>query len=197
MITDSQLSFVPLGAPLSLVGGANVAIASGVLDLLGLGVGVSPGTQSGGSGGQIWGNTTVFGQADAMGVGNQRPELNVTIGTALAGAAGLTLNCALQCAVDQGAAGNYQPGTWISIGGQDGITIAQGAANTVIFRSPWLPPFPVNERPRFLRLLFSPVSSGGAVPSGNFTAVTISSALVVMSRDDYFVKYQPKNYSVA
>jgi hypothetical protein len=197
MIIDNLVSFVPLGAPLSLVAGAATSIPSNVYDLLGLGVGVSPGTQSGGSGGQIWGNTTVFGQADAMGVGNQRPELNVTIGTALAGAVGLTLNCALQCAVDQGAAGNYQPGTWINIGGQDGITLAQGAANTVIFRSPWLPPFPANERPRFLRLLFSPVSSGGAVPSGAFTAGTISSALVVMSRDDYFVKYQPKNYSVA
>lgn len=197
MITDALLGFVPLGAPLSLVGPANTAIASGVYDFLGLGAGVSPGTQSGGSGGQIWGNTTVFGQADAMGVGNQRPELNVTIGTALAGAAGLTLNCALQCAIDSGSAGGYQPGAWINIGGQDGITLAQGAANTVIFRSPWLPPFPANERPRFLRLLFSPVSSGGAVPSGAFTAGTISSALVVMSRDDYFAKYAAKNFSVA
>ena len=190
MITDNLLSFVPLGSPLSLVGGSGVAIPSTIVDLLGLGVGVAPSNQ-------IWGNTTVFGQADGMGVGNQRPELNVVVGTAATGAAGLTLNVALQCAADQGAAGAYQPSTWYNIGGQDGITISQLAANTVIFRSPWLPPFPANDRPRYLRLLFSPVSSGGAVPSGAFTAGTISSALVVMSRDDQFNKYAAKNYSVS
>lgn len=192
MITDALIAFVPMGAPLSLVGGANVAIRSAPVDMLGLGVGVNPATA-----GQIWGNTTVFGQADGMGVGNQRPELNVTIGTALAGAAGLTLNVALQYAPDLGIGGGFQPGTWQNIASQDGITIAQGAANTVIARFPYLPPFPFNERPRFLSLLFSPVSSGGAVPSGNFTAGTIASAVVVMSRDDYFIAQQPRNYTVA
>ena len=39
---------------------------------------------------------------------------------------------------------------------------------------------PALRRP--LRLLFSPVSSGGADPSGQFTAGTISSAVVVMKR---------------
>jgi hypothetical protein len=189
MITDKLLAFVPIGSPLSLVGGAGVAIRSGVIDLLGVGAGVAPPN--------IFGNATIFGQADGMGVGNQRPELNITIGTALAGAGGLTLNVKLQAAADQGVGGGFQPSTWISIGGQDGITLTQGAANTVIGRLPWLPPFPQNLRPRFLSLLFSPVSSGGADPSGQFTAGTIGSAIVVMSRDDYFVNQQPRNYSVS
>jgi len=195
MITDALLAFVPLGAPLSLVGAAGVAIPSSqIIDLLGAGVGVNPAAA-----GQIWGNTTNFGQADAMGVGNQRPELNVTVGTALAGAAGLTLNVKLQGAPDPGAAGNWTPtnASFVNLGGQDGITLAQGAAGTVIARLPWLPPFPVNLRPRFLRLLFSPVSNGGADPSGAFTAGTIASALVVMSRDDYFASQQPRNFTVS
>lgn len=189
MITDRLLSFVAYGSPLSLVAGAATAIRSDLIDLLGLGQGVLPSQAV-----QIIGNTTTFGQADAMGVGNQRPELNITIGQALAGAAGLTLNIGLQAAADDGT-GN--PSTWFNIGGQDGITIAQGAANTVVGRLPWLPPFPANLKPRFLSLLFSPVSNGGAVPSGAFTAGTISSALVVMSRDDYFLRQQPRNFNVA
>ncbi len=195
MITDALCNFVQIGAPLSLVGPAGQSIAApNVYDFLGAGVGINPAAV-----GQIWGNSTNFGQADAMGVGNQRTELNVTIGTALAGAAGLTLNCKLQGAADPGAAGNWTPAAnaWVNLGGQDGITLAQGAANTVIMRLPWLPPFPVNLRPRFLRLLFSPVSSGGADPSGAFTAGTIASALVVMGRDDWFVGQQPRNYSVS
>ncbi len=189
MISDQLVAFVPIGAPLSLVGGAGVSIRSNIYDLMGQGVGVPPPN--------IWGNTTVFGQADGMGVGNQRPELNVTIGTALAGAAGLTLNARFQGAIDTGLAGNYQPGPWVDFASQDGITLANGAANTVIMRLPWLPPFPANFRPRFLSLLFSPVSSGGAEPSGNFTAGTIASAIVVMSRDDYAVKFAAKNFTVA
>lgn len=188
MITDQLLNFVPIGGPLSLVGGAGVTIRSTVIDLLGQGVGTPPAN--------IIGNVAIFGAPDAMGVGNQRPELNVTVGTALTGAAGLTLKAALQAAPDLGVGGNYQPGAWVDLGSQDGITLAQGAANTVIMRLPWLPPFPFNLRPRYLSLLFSPVSNGGAVPSGNFTAGTISSALVVMSRDDYFIKNAAKNYSV-
>ena len=186
MILDAMLSFIPIGGNIAVT---STAVASDVIDLLGQGVNTAP--QS------IFGTTTVFGQADAMGVGNQRPELNITVGTALNGAAGLTLNVKLQAAADPGAAGNWTPTTWLNIGGQDGITLAQGAANTVIGRLPWLPPFPANLRPRFLRLLFSPVSSGGADPSGAFTAGTIASALVVMGRDDWFVGQQPRNYTVS
>ena len=183
---DALLAFVPINSPLSLVGASGVAIPSGVIDLSGFGAGVAVSN--------IIGTPTTFGAPDAMGVGSDRPELLVTIGAALAGVAGLTLNCALQAAQDNGS---NQPSTWDNIGGQDGITLSQGAANTVIFRSPWLPPFPANLRPRFLRLLFSPVSSGGAVPSGAFTAGTIASALVTPVRDDQFNKYAARNYTVA
>ena len=63
-------------------------------------------------------------------------------------------------------------------------------ANTLIARFPFLPPFPFNLRPRFVRLLFSP-SSGGS-----FTAGTIASALVTLGRDDYSAKYTANNYKV-
>lgn len=185
MITDALLAFVGIGGNLSLVGGAGVAIPSPLTyDFLGLGVGVAP-TE------RIWGNPTVFGQADAMGVGNQRPELNVTVGTAFATANAATLNVALQGAIDTGAAGGYLPGTWNTFAETGVIAVANLTANTIIARLPWLPPFPFNLRPRFLRLLFSPAAAT------NFTAGTIASALVVMSRDDYSAKNNPKNFTVA
>jgi hypothetical protein len=190
MRSDAQLAFVAIGSPLSLVGASGIAIASGIIDLLGQGVGTAPqniiGTQS-----------ATFGAPDAMGVGGTRPELNVIVGTALAGTAGNTLNVALQGAADQGSAGNYQPSTWNNIINQDGITLAEAAANTVIFRTPWLPPMPANLRPRYLRLLFSPATSSGAIPSGDFTAGTILSAIVTLVRDDQFNKYAQKNFTVA
>lgn len=186
MISDALLSFVPLGGSLSLVAGAGVNIASpNVIDLLGLGVGVAPSDR-------IWGTPSVFGAPDAMGVGGDRPELNVSVGTApTAGAGTPTLNVALQGAIDTGAGGNYQPGTWNTFAESGAIAIANLTANTVIFRCPWLPPFPANLRPRFLRLLFQ-------IPSAtNFATGTIASALVVPVRDDQFNKYAAKNYSVA
>lgn len=184
MITDAMLSFVPINGNLSLVAAAGVDIAStNTIDLLGNGVGVAPTS--------IYGNTTVFGQADAMGVGAFRPELNVTIGTALATGTAATLNVALQAAIDSGAGGGYLPGTWQTIVESGELTAAQCAANTVIFRSPWLPPFPANLRPRFLRLLFQ-------VPAGVlFTAGTIASALVTTVRDDQFNRYAAKNFTVS
>lgn len=191
MIVDNLLSFVPIGGNLSLVGGAGVLIRSNVIDFLGLGVGVAP-TE------RIIGNPAIFGQADAMGVGNQRPELNISIGTGLVSAAGARLNVALQAAADQGAAGNYQPSTWNTLAESGPITVANAPANTVIFRIPWLPPFPANLRPRYLSLAFSPVATDAAPATPlAFTAGTIASALVVMSRDDYFEKFAAKNYTVS
>lgn len=187
MRVDSLLSFVPINGNLSLVAGAGVDIPStNVIDLLGLGVGVAAPNSDGNP---IIGNTTVFGQADAMGVGGARPELNVTIGTALAAGTGTpTLNVQLQAAIDDGT-GN--PSTWQTIVESGEITVAQGAANTVIFRQPWVPPFPENLRPRFLRLNF-------AVPAGtDFSAGTIASALVTTVRDDWFQRQAAKNYTVS
>jgi hypothetical protein len=187
MITDALVAFVPIGAPLSLVAAAGATIPSTLtLDLLGAGVGVAPPN--------IIGNAALFGTDE--GVGGKRPELNVVIGTALAGAAGQQLKVALQAAVDTGAAGGYLPGTWNDIVSQDGISLANGIAGQVILRSPFLPTMPPGLRPRFLRLLFSPMTAT-SLPSGSFTAGTIASALVTMVRDDQANKYAAKNFSVA
>lgn len=188
MRSDALLAFVPIGGNLSLVAAAGVDVPStNVIDLLGLGVGVvAPNTTSGNP---IIGNTTVFGQADAQGVGGIRPELNVTIGTALVADTGTpTLNVQLQAAADDGT-GN--PSTYQTIGESGTITVAQGTANTLVARLPWLPPFPENLRPRFLRLNFE-------IPAGtNFSAGTIASALVTTVRDDWFQRQAAKNYTVA
>jgi hypothetical protein len=175
MILDSQLSFVPIGGNLAIT---SAAVASAVIDLLGQGVGTPPAN--------IFGTTTVFGQADAMGVGSLRPELNVTVGTAFVG--GTNLNVALQGAIDSGTP-TFNPGTWNTFAETGTIAAASLTANTVIMRFPWLPPFPANLRPRYLRLLFT--------PSGTFTAGNIASALVTTVRDDQFNKYAASNYKVA
>lgn len=190
MIFDALVTFVGIGGNLSLVGGAGIPIASGIVDLLGNGVGQAPTS--------IIGNVTVFGTDE--GVGGKRPELNITIGAALTGAVGTTLKAALQAAIDTGVGGNYQPGTWTDIVSQDNIALANitggATAGSVIFRSPFLPTMPANLRPRYLRLLFSP-QLAGATPAGLFTAGTISSALVTMVRDDQANKFAAANYTVA
>lgn len=181
MITDALLTFVPINTPLSLVAGAGVNIPSpSTIDLSGAGLGVTPPL--------IWGNTSLFGQADAMGVG-ERPELAVSIGILPATSNAATLNCALQGAADNGS---NQPSIWYTFGESGPQTVANLTANSLFCRLPWLPPFPFNLRPRFLRLLFQ-------VPSAtNFTAGTISSALVVPpgGRDDTSARFQPRNYVV-
>lgn len=188
MRTDALLAFVPLGAPLSLIAAAGVDVPStNVIDLLGLGVGVvAPSTSSGAP---IIGNTSVFGAADAGGVGGIRPELNITTGTAdfVSGGAA-TLNVQLQAAADDGT-GN--PGTYQTLIQSGELTVAQLVANTVIARFPWVPPFPENLRPRFLRLNF-------AIPAGlSFTTGSIASALVTTVRDDWFQRQAAKNYAVS
>ena len=181
MILDASLAFVPLGSPLSLVAGSGVDVASNTIDLLGAGVGVAPPS--------IIGNVSLFGAPDAMGVGGVRPELNVVVGTAFVTGSSATLNAALQAAPD--TAVTYQPGTWQTIVETGELTAAQLLANTVIFRCPWLPPFPANLRPRYLRLLFQ-------VPAGTtFTAGTIASAVPTLVRDDQFNKYAAKNFTVS
>ena len=181
MRSDALLAFVPIGTPLSIVLNSGQNVASQVIDLLGEGAGLAP-TNIIGS------ETAIFGQADAMGVGGMRPELNVTVGTAGAGATS-TLNVALQAAADLGTP-TYQPSTWNTLAETGAIAVANLTANTVIARFPWLPPFPANLRPRYLRLLFS-------IATANMTAGTIASAIVTLVRDDQFNKYAAKNYTVA
>jgi hypothetical protein len=187
MITDALVAFLPIGSNLSLVGGVGIEFTSNVVDLLGAGVGVAPPN--------IIGTRTTFGTD--MGVGSKRPELNVSIGTALvANTASTILRIALQAAADQGAAGNYQPSTWTDIVSEDGIALSNLTAGAVPFRVPYLPTFPPSLMPRYLRLKFSP-QIGGTYPSGSFSAGTIASALVTMVRDDMAQKYAAKNFAVA
>lgn len=181
MRSDALLAFVPIGGNLSLVAGAGVDIPSNVIDLLGKGVGVAPGS--------IIGNATLFGSD--QGIGGFRPEINAVIGTALTAVAASTLTGKLQAAADQGAAGNYQPDTWNTIAQTGAMTAAQLAAGTVFLRFPFLPAFPATLRPRFLRLLFSP-SAGGS-----FSAGTVAAALVTFVRDDQANKLAARNYSVS
>jgi len=183
MRTDALLNFVPPGVPLSMVAAAGVNIPStNTIDLLGVGVGLPPPN--------IIGQTTNFGSPDAMGTGLMRPELVVTVGTTFTTANGATLNIALQAAADQGSAGGYQPSTWDTLIETGAIAVANLVAGTPLARFPWVPPFPANLRPRFLRLLFQ-------IPSGeNFTAGTIGWATVTPMRDDQFNKYAVSNYIV-
>ncbi len=182
MRSDALLAFVPIGGNLSLVGAAGIAIPStNIIDLLGQGSGQAPAN--------IIGNAAVFGEDP--GVGAFRPELNVLIGTALATGNAATLNIALQAAIDTGAGGGYLPGTWTTIVESGAMAVANLVAGAVPFRVPWLPTFPANLRPRFLRLLFSPAAAT------NFTAGTISSAIVTLVRDDQANKFAAKNYSVS
>ena len=180
MITDALNAFLGLGVNQSMVGGAGVSIQIGnVLDLLGVGQGLAPTN--------IIGNVTTFGAPDAMGVGGARPELNISIGTSFVTASAATLEIALQAAPDLGTP-TYLPGTWQDLATSGPLTAAQLTANTVVFRIPWLPPFPANLRPRFLRLL-------GIIPAAtDFTAGTIASALVTFVRDDQFQKYAANNF---
>jgi hypothetical protein len=182
MWTDALLNFIPPGQPLSMVAAAGVSIPSNVIDLFGVGVG-NPVPN-------IIGQATVAGSPDAMGTGMLRPELAVAVGTAFATATGATLNAALQAAADQGAAGGYQPSTWNTLEETGAIAVANLTAGAVIARFPWVPPFPANLRPRFLRLLFQ-------IPSGEyFTAGTIGWATVTPVRDDQFNRYTPGNFAV-
>jgi hypothetical protein len=183
MITDRLLAFVPIGAPLSMVAGAGVSVPSGVIDLLGIGVGVAPTS--------IIGTPATFGAPDAMGVGGLRPELVVAVGTAFVTATAATLNLALQGAPDTGVGGGFLPGTWQTLEETGPLTAAQLTANTVIMRLPWVPPFPFNERPRYLRLL-------GQMPAAtDFTAGTIGYAVVSTVRDDLFNLQAAGNFVVS
>lgn len=179
MIFDALVSFVPLGAPLSMVAGAGVSIRSQVYDMLGAGVGVAPPS--------IIGNAALFGTD--MGVGGKRPELNITIGTTLTTGTAATLNIALQAAPD--TAVTFQPGTWVTLDESGPIAVANLVAGAVPFRTPFIPTFPPGLRPRYLSLLFQ-------VPAAtDFTAGTILSALVTMVRDDQANKFAASNFVVA
>lgn len=175
MITDALVNFVPIGSNLPILG---VPVASVVYDALGQGVGTAPFN--------IIGNRTLFGTD--LGIGGNRPQLQVATNVAFATAAGALLNVAFQGAPDTGVGGNFQPGAWQSLINQDGLTIAQLAAASLFFRMDWPPALPANLNARFFRLLFTPTAA--------YTAGSIGNAIVTMVRDDQANKYATRNYSV-
>jgi len=182
MRSDASLAFVPIGTPLSLVAADGVDIASSqIIDLIGSGSGTAPAN--------IIGTRTLFG-AD-MGIGSDRPMIDVVLGTGLVTGNSATLNIALQGAPDTGSGGGYLPGTWQTFAESGEITAAQGTANTRVARLDIEAAFPENVLPRYLRLLFQ-------VPaSTHFTAGTCSFAIVTSSRDDQSNMYAAKNFKVA
>ena len=181
MITDAQLAFIPSGAPLSCVGAAGVNFQSGVIDLLGAGVGMPPPG--------IIGNVSVFGEDP--GIGSKRPQLAINVGAAFGAGAGTpTLNFQMQYAPDTGAGGNYQPGAWQTVVESGALTVAQLTAGQTIARFDMPPAFPAGARPRFMRLNF-------AVPAAtDFSAGTSANALVTNARDDLANRWGAKNFNV-
>lgn len=185
MRLDSSLAFVPVGSPLSLVGGAGVSFVSQVIDLMGVGVGIAPPNIFGsGYPSTLWGTD--------FGIGGKKVQLEVAVGTAFTTATACTLNVQLQGAPD--TATTYQPGTWQTFVETGPITAAQLTANATIARFDWPPAFPVTEagsRPRYVRLNF------GILAAADFTAGTIAFAIPTMVRDDWAIKFQNKNYGVS
>ena len=176
MRLDSQLFFVSPGTPLSLVGGAGVAIPSDVIDLFGLGVGVPITTN-------IIGTPTVWGSD--FGIGTRKVQIECVVGTSLATADAATLNAAMQLAPDD-TTGN--PGAWQTVLETGELTAAQLPTGTIFARFDWPPVFPVTLRPRFARILFQ-------VPATLlFTAGTIAYAIGVPLRDDQSNRQAAKNY---
>jgi hypothetical protein len=182
MLIDALVSFVPIGTNLSLIAAAGVDIAStNTIDLLGSGVGTAPAN--------IIGNATVFGMD--VGIGGVKPQVEAVIGTAATTGTSATLNVAFQGAADSGPGGGYLPSTWVTLVETGEIAAASLTAGQIIARFDFPPAFPASFRPRYLRLLFQ-------VPAGTtFTTGTISSAIVTNVRDDYAIKFQPKNFVVA
>ncbi len=187
MITDALVNFLPPGSNIAVT---TIDVASNVIDLLTLGVGVlAPGSSSpqttGLTGGNvIIGNRTVFG-AD-VGIGGVRPLVECAVGTAFTTSVGATLTTKFQGAIDDGT-GN--PGTWTTLIEEPGRAVANLAASAVFGRFDFPPAVPPNFQPRFLRLLFS--------PSAAMTAGTVANAVVTMGRPDNANRFMPANYKVA
>lgn len=178
MLIDSLVSFQQ--APLSVVAGAGVDIASGIIDLLGLGVGVEPEN--------IIGNRTVFGTDP--GIGWPRAQAQIMITTALVTANGATMNFAYQGAVDAGAP-TYLPGTWQTIVESGEIAVTDmDAIGDIAWQFDFEPTHPLNFMPRFLRVL-------AQVPAGTTFSAGGIMIPVTTGLDQQKNRFTPKNFSVS
>lgn len=148
---------------------AGPGVASGVLDLAGVGVGNAPPN--------AFGTATLFGQDIGIGDGVSPPNLLCLVGTAFVTATGATLNVQLQESIDSGTP-NYQPAAWQTIAETGALTAAQLTAGRQIAELTIPPRAPGQAFPRFLRLNY-------AIPAGtSFTAGTIAFAGIATGRDD-------------
>ncbi len=177
MISDRLVSFLPYGSNLAIT---SAVVYSNVIDLLGLGVGVTPD-----AGNRIIGMTTTAAQWGAdQGVGIIVPELICAVGTVFAGAGTLTI--AFEGAADNGSG---SPDTYQVFDRSPAMTIAQLTAESFCYRRKWPIEYPDGFNPRFTRLSFT--------PSSTFTTGTIAWAEVTMGPPANFSKYQGKNFVVA
>lgn len=182
MQLDSTLEWVShSAAPQTAVGAAGVNITfATIIDLLGSGVGTAPVN--------IIGNATLFGQ-DPGGIGKNKPDIEIVIGTAFTTSNAATANFAIQVAPDAGTP-TYLPGTWETAAETGAKPVTELTAGQVLRLA--MPPAPPNTmRPRYVQLLMQ-------VPAAtNMTAGTVSFAGIVFARDDMAQKNAARNYSVA
>lgn len=180
MLLDSLVNFVQPGSNLTLVTATGGSFRSSIYDILGVGAGVAPPN--------IIGNTLTFGSD--VGIGQEKPQVQVNIGTAATTADAATLNIQFQGAQDTGAAGGYLPGTWQTFVETGPLTAAQLTAGKKCARFDFPPAFPDNFNPRYLSLNFQ------VAAATVFTGGTIAAAIVTMTRDDLSNLFQVRNFSV-
>lgn len=178
MFSDALWQFVPQQGPISLIGLASAQ--SNVLDFLGQGQGTAPAN--------IIGNTTLFGQPDAFGVGGYRMDLAIATGAAAFVGVGVAMNIQLQYAADLGTP-TYLPDTWVTVTESGPIAVGSLLANTIVWRNPFIPPQPLINRPRYARLNF-------AMTGGTFSVGSIAYAIPEIGMDNLTMKYSSRNYTV-
>jgi hypothetical protein len=177
MMLDSALpSFIPPNGPaVSAVGAAGASIIfPGVIDIMGVGVGMAPPN--------IIGNPASGFFGTDMGLGIWKLDIQINIGVAFVTATSATGNFSIQGAPDTGAAGGYLPGTWEDFAETGPKAASELVAATVtgagVFRMAMPPAPPATLTPRFYRMIMK-------VPTAtDFTAGTITAAFMVQGRDD-------------
>jgi hypothetical protein len=177
---DAQTAFVLPNSAFSLVGGAGAIVQIGnIVDLLGVGVGVAPPN--------IIGNRSVYGVDP--GIGLMKNEVEIDLLAALATGNSATAEFAIQYAIDSGASGGYQPGTWEDANTTGIKAVGAFPAGTQIRMD--LPPSPADMQlppPRFVRAIMRPSAAA------NLNAGTVAFAGIVPARTDLVNKNAPNNY---
>jgi hypothetical protein len=174
MLLDANLAFVAVGSPQTIT---STAASTTVLDFLGVG--------SGNASTNIIGTPSVFGTD--LGIGREKQQIAIAVGTAFTTGGGATLTVTLDLAPDNGS---NSPGTYQTVQATPAYTAAQLAASTMLYLE-WPPVFPASLRPRFARLNF-------VVATSTFSAGTIRYAVITAGRDNFTGAQQiGPNYVVA